>query len=149
MASDGLQGYLDSRTGAEVEAAATLRALDAAITAAEPRLISAVKYKILMYAFPGDWRHWVCAISANRGGSALRFLYGVIMDDPRGVLRPGSSTLMTWDFTNDDEVDAAAVGDYVREAAGRHGQFRADAQAINERARATAAERVKAARNKG
>lgn len=146
MASDGLRAYLDSRTGAEVEAAVTLRALDAAITAAEPRLVSAIKYKILMYAFPGDWRHWVCAISANRGGSALRFLYGVIMRDPRGVLRPGSSTLMTWDFTNDDEVDAEAVGDYVREAVEKHARFRADAKAINERARATAAERMAAHR---
>jgi hypothetical protein len=146
VASDGLRAYLDSRTGAEVEAAVTLRALDAAITAAEPRLVSAVKYKILMYAFPGDWRHWVCAISANRGGSALRFLYGVIMEDPRRVLRPGSSTLMTWDFGNDEEIDPAAVGDYVREAVAKHARFRSDAKAINERARATAAERMAAHR---
>ena len=130
MSSPALQTYLDGLTGRDVEAAPTLRALDAAILAVEPGFAVAVKYKILMYAQPGDWRHWVCAISANRGGSALRFLYGVLLDDPRGVLRAGSSTLMTWDFANDDAVDAVAVGGYAREALDRLDHFRANAKQI-------------------
>lgn len=130
MSSPALQTYLDRLTGRDVEAEPTLRALDAAIVAAEPTFLVAVKYKILMYALPGDWRHWVCAISANRGGTALRFLYGVLLDDPRGVLRPGSSTLMTWDFQNDDAVDAAAVGGYVRDALDRLDYFRANSKQV-------------------
>lgn len=130
MGSPALRTYLDGLTGRDVEAADTLADLDAAVLAVEPGFAVAVKYKILMYALPGDWRHWVCAISANRGGSALRFLYGVLLDDPRGVLRPGSSTLMTWDFAAGDVVDAAAVGGYVREALDKHAWFKANAKQV-------------------
>jgi hypothetical protein len=130
VSSPALQTYLDGLSGRDAEAGPTLRKIDEAILAVEPGFAVAVKYKILMYAQPGDWRHWVCAISANRGGSALRFLYGVLLDDPRGVLRPGSSTLMTWDFANGDAVEADAVGDYVRDALGRLEYFRAHAKQI-------------------
>ena len=145
MSSPALQTYLDGLTGADVEAAPTLQALDAAILAVEPGFAVAVKYKILMYAQPGDWRHWVCAISANRGGCALRFLYGVLLDDPRGVLRAGSSTLMTWDFANDDEIPADAVGRYVRDALERLEYFRANSKQVAAEARSALAE-AKAAR---
>src|SRR5438309_1229001 len=72
-----------------------------------------IKYKILMYALHGDWRTWVCAIDVTRKGVSLRFLYGVLLDDPLRVLRAGSSVLKTWDFRLDDAVDPAAVGAYV------------------------------------
>jgi len=145
MSSPALQTYLDGLTGADVEAAPNLAALDDAIVAAEPGFAVAVKYKILMYAVPGDWRHWVCAISANRGGSSLRFLYGVLLDDPLGVLRSGSSTLKTWDFANDDEIPADAVGRYVRDALERLEYFRANSKQVAAEARSALAE-AKAAR---
>ena len=39
----------------------------------------------------------------------LRFLWGVLLDDPLGVLRPGTSTLMTWVMPHGSTVDTAAV----------------------------------------
>ena len=142
MSSPALLAYLDGLTGADAEAAPTLTDLDAAILAAAPGLVVAVKYRMVMYAQAGDWRHWVCAISANRGGSALRFLYGVLLPDPRGVLRPGSSTLMTWDFALGDPVDAGAVGEYVRHALAELDHFRADAKQIAAEAKAAAERRT-------
>jgi hypothetical protein len=147
VSSPALQTYLDGLTGRDVEAAPMLRALDEAILAVEPGLAVAVKYKILMYAQPGDWRHWVCAISANRGGCALRFLYGVLLDDPLGVLRSGTSTLKTWDFAGDDEIPADAVGRYVREALERLEYFRANSKQVAEAAKSALAE-AKAARSR-
>jgi hypothetical protein len=130
VTSPALRTYLDGLTGDDVAAAPSLTALDAAIVAAGPALAVAVKYRMVMYAHPGDWRHWVCAISANRGGAALRFLYGVLLDDPLGVLRAGSSTLMTWDFAHDEEVPAGDVGRYVGDALARYDHFRANAKQI-------------------
>ena len=139
MSSPALRTYLERLTGGDVEAAPNPTALDAAIVAAEPGFVVAVKYKILMYATPGDRRHWVCAISANRGGTSLRFLYGVLLDDPLDVLRPGTSTLKTWDFANDDEIPAGAVGRYVRVAVGRLEYFRANARQVAEETKAALA----------
>lgn len=119
--------------------AGDLRALDAAIRAARPDLEAAVKYGILMYTLDGDWRHWVCAINAQRQGVCLRFLYGVLLDDPLGVLRKGSAQLMTWDVRRGEEVDAEAVAGYVREAADRHDHYRANAAEIGAAAKATPA----------
>ena len=89
MTSDALAEYLASLDG---DSAPVLTALDAAILDAYPDFDVAVKYRMLMYTLGRDWRNWVCAIgAAKNGGAALRFLYGVILDDPRGVLRAGTS----------------------------------------------------------
>ena len=58
-----------------------------------------------------------------------------------GVLRPGSSTLMTWDFPFGADVDAAAVGDYVREALAKRDAFLADAGGISAAAKERARNR--------
>jgi hypothetical protein len=147
MNSPALTTYLDRLSGGDLDATPNLTALDDAIVAAEPGLAVAVKYRILMYAVPGDWRHWVCAISANRGGTSLRFLYGALLDDPLGVLRSGSSTLKTWDFGNDDEIPADAVGRYVRDALGRLDYFRANSKQVAAEAKSALAE-AKAARSR-
>ncbi len=52
------------------------------------------------------------------------------MDDPRGILRAGTSVLKTWDFAFDEGVDKAGVGDYVWEAVARHGEYRANAAEV-------------------
>ena len=110
-------------------------ALDSAIRMAQPDFDVAIKYKILMYALHGDWRTWVCAIDARSKGACLRFLYGVLLDDPRGVLRAGSSVLKTWDFGVDDVVDPAAVGAYVTEAVGKYTDYKTNARAVLEASR--------------
>lgn len=127
-------------------AADLVTALDAVVRAAHPGFDVAVKYGMLMYTLGRDWRHWVCAIGTTNTGVALRFLYGVVLDDPRGVLRPGSSVLMTWDFAPDTVVDAAAIGAYVRQAVSRHPEYLAQADTILQAARASAPGRMAAHR---
>jgi hypothetical protein len=61
----------------------------------------------------------------------LRFLWGVLLDDPLGVLRPGTSTLMTWDMPRGSTIDTAAVAGYVRDAPAGRDDVLADAQPIS------------------
>jgi hypothetical protein len=120
-------------------AAATLVIdLDKAIRKAEPKFDVAVKYGMLMYTLGGNWRTWVCAIGATNKGIALRFLYGVLLDDPRGILRAGSSVLKTWDFAVGDVVEPAAVGAYVTDAVARHDYYQANASEVLEASRVAA-----------
>lgn len=130
-----LQTYL---AGVDAAAAPLVVALDEVVRRAHPGFDVAVKYKILMYGLRGDFRTWVCAIDATRKGVSLRFLYGVLLDDPRGVLRAGSSVLKTWDFALDDVIDEAAVGAYVTEAVARYGDYKANAREVLEASRAAA-----------
>jgi hypothetical protein len=113
-------------------------ALDGVIRGVRSDFDVAVKYRILMYALHGDWRTWVCAIDASRKAVSLRFLYGVLLDDPERVLRAGSSVLKTWDFAFDQGVDRATVGGYVREAVAKYAVYRANTRAILEASRAAA-----------
>ena len=115
-----------------------MTALDGVVRKVRPDLDVAIKYGILMYALRGDWRTWVCAIDATKKGVGLRFLYGVLLEDPRGVLRAGSSVLKTWDFAFDDVVDSAAVGAYVAEAVAKYDDYKANAREVLAASRAGA-----------
>jgi hypothetical protein len=130
-----LETYLG---GVDPAAAPVVVALDGVIREAHPAFDVAIKYRILMYALRGDWRTWVCAIDASRKSVGLRFLYGVLLDDPLRVLRAGSSVLKTWDFAFDQVVDRAAVGAYVREAVARYNEYKANTGEILEASRAAA-----------
>ena len=138
MQKTALDHYLSD---VDASTAPALRALDGAVRDAAPDLAAAIRYRQVMYALHDDWRHWVCAINATKNGVCLRFLYGVLLDDPLGVLRAGTSTLMTWDNDPDEEVDTTGVGGYVAEAVRRYDTFKADAGAISEASRAAAKER--------
>ena len=135
MDSPALQTYL---AGVDPKGAPLVVALDNAIRNAHPDLDTAVKSRILMYALDGDWRTWVCAIDTTTKGVGLRFLYGVLLDDPRGVLRAGSSVLKTWDMGFDDAVDPTAVGAYVKDAVVKYGEYKANAGQVLEASRAAA-----------
>ncbi len=115
-----------------------VRSLDEIVTATHPGFDVAVKYQLLMYSIAGDWRHWVCAIGPTRRGAGLRFLYGVLLDDPPHVLRAGSSVLKTWDFGVADALDPAAVGAYVREAVVKYPEYAANSETVLAEARAAA-----------
>jgi hypothetical protein len=115
-----------------------VRELDRIIRRTDPGFDAAIKYKILMYGLDGDFHTWVCAINAGRKRVSLNFLYGVMLDDPRKVLRGGTSVLMSWDFDFDAAVDAAGVSAYVAEAAKRKGEYMANRQAVQDRAYAAA-----------
>jgi hypothetical protein len=133
VSSAALEEYL---SGVDPAAAPVVRALDEAVRAAHPGFDVAIKYRILTYALDADWRHWVCAVQATGKGVCLRFLYGVLLADPLGVLRAGTSVLETWDMGLGDTVDAEAVGGYVREAVAKYAEYRADAPAIEAAAKA-------------
>jgi hypothetical protein len=91
-------------------------ALDRAVVAARANFDTRISYKMLTYALAGDFRHWICAISVHKKAVCLRFLFGVLLDDPRGILRAGTGILRTIDFFSVEEVDAQLVADYVNEA---------------------------------
>ena len=138
MGSDPLEEYLALYD----EAAGRLFIeLDAAIRAAAPELEVAIKYRLLSYTVEHDWRHWVCAVNATKSAVCLRFLWGVVLEDPLRVLRPGTSTLMTWDIPRDGTVDTAAVGSYVHDALAKRDHFLAHDREISAEARARAKSR--------
>ena len=100
--------------------------LDRLVMSEAPALRAAVKYRILMYALAGDYRAWVVAIVAHpKKAVSLRFLYGALLDDPRGILRPGSSSLSSVDIASWEEIDADLVTGLVREAVARHEELKA------------------------
>ena len=140
MRSEALEAYLK---GADPRAKPLVMDLDDAIRKVQPELDVAIKYGLLMYALRGDWRTWVCAIGAGNSGVALRFLYGVLLTDPKHVLRAGSSVLMTWDFAFIDAVDPEAVGAYVVEAVARYDEYKANAPKILKESRAAAKARAR------
>jgi hypothetical protein len=140
MKSEALQTYL---AGVDERAKPLVIALDKAIHKARPDFDVAIKYGLLMYALKGDWRTWVCSIGAGREGVALRFLYGVLLDDPRHVLRAGTSVLKTWDFALGDAIDMAVVGAYVNEAVAKYEDYKANAPKVLEASRAAARTRTR------
>jgi hypothetical protein len=115
-----------------------VRELDRVIRKANRSFDVGIRYKILMYALNGDFHTWVCAINSGRRRVSVNFLYGVMLDDPRKVLRGGSSVLMSWDFDFDEKVDAAAVSAYVSEAVSKNGAYKANRQAVQDEAYAAA-----------
>ncbi len=127
MKNSALETYL---LGVDPAAAPLVVALDQAVRKAHPEFDVTIKYRILMYALQGDWRTWVCAIDATKKGVGLRFLYGVLLDDPRRVLRAGSSVLKTWDFAFDEVIDPAAVGAYLAEAVARYDDYKANSRKV-------------------
>jgi hypothetical protein len=111
---------------AEPVGAPGLRALDDVITAVRPDADVAIKYRIVLYAADGDWRHWVCAVNAGKRGLCLRFLYGSLLSDPLHVLRAGTSTLMTWDMPFGGLPPTRELTRYVAEAFDLYPAYRAD-----------------------
>ena len=138
MSASVLEKYLTTIPDARAEP--MVRELDRIIRKTQPEFDVAIKYKILMYALKGDFHTWVCAINAGRRRVSLNFLYGVLLDDPKKVLRAGSSVLMTWDIGFDEDLDTAAVQAYVAEAVRRNPEYIADRENVLDRARQAAAE---------
>lgn len=100
-------------------------AIDRAVLSTHPAMETKISYQMLTYAVGGDFRHWVCAIGVTSKLVCLRFLYGVLLDDPKGVLRAGTGQLTTIDFRPDGEVDPQLVTDYVNEALAKLDHFKA------------------------
>jgi hypothetical protein len=136
MSDSVLEEYL--ATLADPRGEPVVRELDRIIRGSQPELDTAIKYKILMYGLEGDFHTFVCAINSGRRRVSLNFLYGVMLEDARDVLRPGSSVLMSWDFEFDEEIDPAAVAAYVAEAVAKKGDYMANRQAVQDTAYAAA-----------
>ena len=133
MGTSALETYL---AGADPAAAGLVTSLDESIRTSFPDLDVAIKYGILMYGLHSDWRTWVCALQATKKGVSLKFLYGVLLDDPLRVLRSGSSVLMSWDFGTAEVIDAASVRQYVVEAVAKYDQYKTTAPQVLEASRA-------------
>jgi hypothetical protein len=110
--------------------------LDAAIRTAAPELESAIRYRLLGYTVDRDWRHRPPAGSRRELASGGEQGGPLLLDDPLGVLRPGSSTLMTWDMPRGADIDSDAVGRSVREALEKREHFLANADVSSADARA-------------
>jgi hypothetical protein len=136
MSANVLEEYI--ATLADPRGERVVRELDRVIRATQSDFDVAIKYRILMYALNGDFQTWVCAINSGRRHVSVNFLYGVMLDDPRKVLRPGSSVLMSWDFEFDEEINAESVGAYVAEAVRRNPDYKAHRQAVQDAAYAAA-----------
>ncbi len=78
-----------------------------------------------MFVLGKYFRHGIFAISTTKKAVNLRFLYGFLLDDPRSVLRPGTSILMTMDFASLEDIDVKLVTDYVTEAVEKLEEFNA------------------------
>jgi len=99
-------------------------ALHRAVMAVRPDFETRISYKMLMYYLAGDIQHWICAVNASKNAAHLRFLYGVLMADPRGLLRAGTGQLRTIDFASLEEIDAELVAEYVTEALSKLDYFK-------------------------
>ena len=113
MTETPLEAYLPT---VREDARDTVRILAAAVQAAGIDFDCKVTYRMLVYTFGQRWHEWVVAIGVSKSSVNLRFLFGIQLDDPAGILRAGSTTAAQADFTSAAEVDAELVTAYVREA---------------------------------
>lgn len=105
-----------------------VRTIDAAIRAAGTDFDVAVKYRILIYTLEQRWHGWVCALDVNKKGAHLRFLNGVALADPAGLMRRGTATATTIDYPTLEAVDPDLITSYVKEAVEKHPAFIAAAE---------------------
>ena len=117
MTQTPLGSYLAS---VRPDAHEAVRTLAGAVEAAGIDFDQRHTYGLLVYTFERRWHAWVVAIGVTAKVINLRFLFGQQLDDPAGLLRPGSTTAATIDFRSAADIDAAVVTAYVREAAARH-----------------------------
>jgi hypothetical protein len=100
--------------------------LDRAVRAAHPGFDAGIDYRQLTYALGGNFRNWVVAIGGTKKGAALRFLYGRLLSDPRGLFRgAANSPLRTIDVASVADVDPQVIGEYVGEAVSKFDEFKA------------------------
>ncbi len=98
--------------------------LDEVVHAAAPELAPKISYGILLYGIKGDYRNWVCAINATSKVVTLRFLWGNMLEDKAGLLRPGSTTIGNLDYASIEKIDVGVVEAYVREAVAKYDVFK-------------------------
>lgn len=114
MTESALETYLET---VDARFVPLVRALDEAVGASGGDLTARYAYRMLLYSLPGQPRsRWVCGISTSSEAVHLRFLFGTRMPDPRGILRGGTSTLMSIDYGSLGELDRTVAVDYVRAA---------------------------------
>ena len=114
MSEPALETYLATQ---EAWAVPLIRALDTAIGAAGGDLEARYAYRMLLYSPPGWPRsRWLCGIGTSTHRVHLRFLFGTSLPDPKGILRGGTSTLMSIDYASLDDIDPALATAYVRDA---------------------------------
>lgn len=117
MTEEPLEAFLAT---VRPDAHATVRALAAAVEASGAAFDRRFTYRMLVYTLAARWHDWVVAISVSPRVVSLRFLLGRSLDDPAGILRPGSTTAAFIDWVPGEPVDASLVTAYVEEAVAKH-----------------------------
>ena len=102
-----------------------VRELDRLIVAAAPQLSARIAYKLLLYQLGTDNQRWVVGIDARPNAVVVRFLWGTLLDDPGGVLRGGTSTLMNVDLPSAEALDPALITGFVTQAIALYPTFTA------------------------
>ena len=102
-----------------------VEAIAGEIEQSAPELVSRISYKMLTYVRGNDLRNWVVAVGTTKKGVQVRFLFGKYMDDPRNLLRHGTSTLSSIDYRSIEDFKPGIVAEYAAHAARRHQEFKA------------------------
>lgn len=96
------------------------RELDRLIIAAGPALRPRMSYGMVLYSLGTDKARWVVGIDVRATTVVVRFLWGVLLADPKRVLRGGTSTLMNLDLAAAEDLDGELLSDLVRQAVARY-----------------------------
>ena len=76
-----------------------------------------------MYHLGTDKARWVVAIDVREKVVTIRFLWGVLLDDPRGILRGGTSTLMNVDVPSPGALEPSVITSFVAQAVARYPDY--------------------------
>jgi hypothetical protein len=101
------------------------RQIDRLITGVAPQLMPRLAYGMLVYSLGTDKAAWIVAVDVRPRVVVVRFLAGTLLDDPRHLLRGGTSTLMNLDLASPEALDPAALQDLVRQAVARYPDYKA------------------------
>jgi hypothetical protein len=78
----------------------------------------AVKWRRLTFTVDADWHHWLCALAVSKQGVSLVFHKGVLLTDPKGLLRGDGRYVREIPYA-EAVRHAEAVAALVREAVAR------------------------------
>jgi hypothetical protein len=97
---------------------ALVRALDAVIRGAAPRLTPGIKWGNLTYHLSKN----VCQIVCHKRHVNLQMFLGAQIDDPRGLLERTGKDMRHVKFVNANDVDRSCVAGLVKQSVGLAGR---------------------------
>jgi hypothetical protein len=128
------QGLLDKFTkNASPEFKKIVERLAGILESSGKPLESAIKWNQLMYAYRGDFHHWICGIGITKKTVDLVFHFGGLLDDPQRVFKAGSSAfLRKIAYQKVDDIDEKVALDFLSQALKRLEYFKANWKEIQQ-----------------